>query len=59
MTEHEPAPAGVAESPGLADAIDTSLRSPAQRSRTPCPLGRAHHSPFDQIRGGAASLGNL
>lgn len=36
MTEHEPAQAGVAAAPGPADAdaIDTSLRSPAQRSRT-------------------------
>ncbi|MCU1435526.1 MAG: multidrug transporter [Pseudarthrobacter sp.] len=36
MTEHEPAQAGVAESSGLADhdAVDTTVRSPAQRSRT-------------------------
>lgn len=36
MTEHQPAQSGAAESSGLAnpDAVDTSLRSAAQRSRT-------------------------
>jgi DHA3 family multidrug efflux protein-like MFS transporter len=36
MTEQDPAPVEEAEAPRLADpdAVDTSLRSPAQRSRT-------------------------
>ncbi|MFC7849402.1 MFS transporter [Arthrobacter sp. NPDC057388] len=36
MTEQDPAPVEEAEAPGLADpdAVDTSLRTPAQRSRT-------------------------
>lgn len=36
MTEHQPEQSGAAESPGLAnpDAVDTSLRSATQRSKT-------------------------